>query len=111
MIKAIAGRGGVIGINFNDKFLLRPAVHKTSRATLADVVEHVKHMCALAGNADHVEIGTDMDGGFGAEQIPEEIRTSADLPVMANALALAGFSPPEVQKIMGGNWLRFFGQN
>src|SRR6267142_6891604 len=78
MIKAIAGRGGVIGINFFDKFLLRPAVHKTRRATLADVVEHVKHMCALAGNADHVGIGTDMDGGIGAEQIPAEIRTSAD---------------------------------
>ena len=34
MIKAIAGRGGLIGINFYDKFLLRPEEHKTRRARL-----------------------------------------------------------------------------
>src|SRR5260221_1511168 len=39
MIKAIAQRGGVIGINFFDKFLLPPTEHKTRRARLADVVE------------------------------------------------------------------------
>jgi membrane dipeptidase len=111
MIKAIAKRGGVIGINFFDKFLLRPAEHKTRRARLADVVEHLKHMCDLVGDAKHVGIGTDMDGGFGMENIPEEIRTSADMPRMADALRAGGFADADVEGIMGGNWVRFFGEH
>ncbi|QOV88126.1 dipeptidase [Humisphaera borealis] len=108
MVRAIVQREGVIGINFFDKFLLRPDAYKTRRATLADVVEHMKHMCDLAGDATHVAIGTDMDGGLGREEIPEEIRTSADLPKLADALSSAGFGDDDVRRIMGLNWLRFF---
>src|SRR4051812_21082641 len=54
MIKAIAERGGVIGINFFDKFLLKPNEYKTRRARLTDVIDHLKHMCDLIGNANHV---------------------------------------------------------
>lgn len=108
MIRALVRRGGVIGINFFDKFLVPPAEYKTRRATLADVVRHVRHLCDLAGDARHVGIGTDMDGGLGREQIPREITTSADLPRVAEALAGAGFSDADVQNVMAGNWLRFF---
>jgi membrane dipeptidase len=111
MIKALAKRGGVIGINFYDKFLLPPAQHKTRRATLADLVAHVKHMCDLIGDANHVGLGSDMDGGFGAEHIPAEIKTAADLPKIADALTAAGFAPQDVEGILGGNWLRFFKEN
>jgi membrane dipeptidase len=111
MIRALARRGGVIGINFYDKFLLPPAQHKTRRAALADLVAHVKHVCDLIGNADHVALGSDMDGGFGAEHIPAEIRTAADLPRIADALTAAGFNAREVEGIMGGNWARFFSHN
>jgi membrane dipeptidase len=108
MIRALVRRGGVIGINFFDKFLVPPPEYKTRRATLADVVRHVRHMCDLAGDARHVGIGTDMDGGLGREQIPREILTSADLPRVGEALADAGFSDGDAQDILGGNWLRFF---
>jgi membrane dipeptidase len=111
MIKALAQRGGVIGINFYDKFLLPPAQHKTRRAALADLVAHVKHMCDLLGDAKHVGLGSDMDGGFGAEHIPAEIKTAADLPKIAHALTAAGFNPQDVEGILGGNWLRFFKEN
>jgi membrane dipeptidase len=111
MIKAIAQRGGVIGINFFDKFLLPPNQHKTRRATFDDLLAHVKHITDLTGTADHVGIGTDMDGGFGVEHIPEEIRTSADLPKLATALAAAGYSADDVANVMGNNWVRFFRQN
>jgi membrane dipeptidase len=69
MIRAVARRGGAIGINFFDKFLVPPAEHGKRRATLGDVVTHVKHMCDLIGDARHVGLGTDMDGGLGREQI------------------------------------------
>lgn len=108
MIIALGQRGGVIGINFFDKFLLRPGEYQKRRARRSDLIEHVRHMCDLIGDAEHVGIGTDMDGGFGMEHIPEEIKTSADLPVIAEALAAAGFGAAEVEGIMGGNWVRFF---
>jgi membrane dipeptidase len=111
MIRAIFARNGVIGINFFDKFLLPPDVQGKRRATLADVVAHMKHMCDLAGDARHVSIGTDMDGGLGRNEIPIEIETSADLPRLAESLSAAGFGDADVAGIMGGNWLEFFGRS
>ncbi|HYE17421.1 MAG TPA: membrane dipeptidase [Tepidisphaeraceae bacterium] len=111
MIKEIARRGGVIGINFYEKFLLRPGEFNVRRATLVDVVTHLKHICDLIGDATHVGLGTDMDGGFGAERIPTELKTSADLPRVAEALSAGGFSDADVTNIMGANWSRFFAQN
>lgn len=106
MIRAIGERGGVIGINFFDKFLLPFDQYGKRRAALADVVAHMKHICDLTGSADHVAIGTDMDGGLGREQIPQEIVTAADLPKVGDALAQAGFSAADVRKALSGNWLR-----
>ena len=108
MIRAIADRGGVIGINFFDRFLLPPADSGARQATLADVLCHVRHICDLTGTVDHVAIGTDMDGGLGRDEIPQEISTSADLPRLANALKNSGFAGDDVNKLMSGNWLRFF---
>jgi membrane dipeptidase len=108
MIKAIAARGGVIGINFYDRFLVPAPDYGHRRATLEDVVRHLRHMCDLIGDADHVGIGTDMDGGLGREQIPMEIETSADLPRVTDALSAGGFPDHAVRGIMGENWLRFF---
>lgn len=108
MIRALVERGGVIGINFFDKFLVPPAEYGKRRATLDDVVAHVRHICDLTGNTDHVAIGTDMDGGLGRNEIPVEIETSADLPKVAEALSKAGFTKEDVLAIMGGNWLRYF---
>jgi len=108
MVRAIVARDGVLGINFYDKFLLPPDEHGKRRATLADVVRHVRHFCDVAGDAAHVGLGTDMDGGLGREQIPQEIRTSADLPRLADALSADGFTDAEIGGILGSNWLRFF---
>jgi membrane dipeptidase len=111
MIRAIAERGGVIGMNFYDKFLMRPADYGKRRCELADLAAHVLHICDLLGDATHVGLGTDMDGGLGREQIPREIETSADLPRVGEALSAAGFSDVDVGAIMGENWGRFFRAN
>jgi membrane dipeptidase len=108
MIRAVAERGGVIGINFYDRFLMPPADHGRRRATLDDVVRHVHHIADLLGDTAHIGIGTDMDGGLGREQIPREIRCSADLPRLADTLAQAGYDDAAVNGILAGNWLRFF---
>ena len=108
MIRAVARRDGVVGINFFDKFLLPPDEYGKRRAMLADVVRHIRHICDLVGDADHVGIGTDMDGGLGRDQIPQEIRSSADLPRIADALSTGGFGDDDTRRIMSGNWLGFF---
>ena len=108
MARAVFARGGVVGINFFDKFLLPPDQYGHRRATLADVVVHVKHLCDLAGDTAHVGLGTDMDGGLGREQIPVEITTSGDLPRVGDALSAAGYGDADVAGIMGENWVRFF---
>jgi membrane dipeptidase len=111
MIKALVRRGGVIGMNFYDKFLQPPDAYGRQRCTLADLVAHVRHVCDLAGGARHVGIGTDLDGGLGREQIPREIVTIADLPKVADALSAAGFVDDDVRGIMGENWRTFFARS
>ena len=108
MIRAIVERDGVIGINFYDRFLSPPAEYGKRRATLADVAMHMRYMCDLIGDAKHVAIGTDMDGGLGREQIPVEIETSADLPRIGESLNKAGFNDQDVRGILGQNWMNFF---
>ncbi len=66
------------------------------------------HICDLTGSIRHVGLGTDMDGGLGRDEIPQEIRTSADLPRVAEALAAAGYGDEEIERVMGGNWVAFF---
>lgn len=108
MIRAIAQRGGVIGINFYDQFLLPPGEQGKRRATLKDVSRHVKHICDVVGSSTHVGLGTDMDGGLGREQIPIEIETSADLGRVGEALSADGLPDEDVAAVLGGNWMRYF---
>lgn len=75
--------------------------------SLTHFVRQAKHMREVAGNSRYLGLGSDFDGGFGAESIPAELGTIADLPKIANALANAGFSEREVEGIMGQNWIRF----
>jgi membrane dipeptidase len=108
MIHEIARRGGVIGLNFYDQFLMPPEEYRKRPCRLSDVIAHIKRICDLTGSANHVALGTDMDGGVGRDDIPNEIRTSADLPKVGEALTSAGFNNDDVTRILGGNWLRFF---
>jgi membrane dipeptidase len=108
MIRALVKRDGVIGINFYDEFLLPPAEYKKRRCRMSDIIAHVRHMADVIGSTRYIALGTDMDGGVGRDDIPFELSTAADLPVVADHLSAAGFSDEDVRGIMGGNWLRFF---
>jgi membrane dipeptidase len=108
LIQGIAERGGVIGIVPFNKFL-RPDWRRgdrKERVTLADVVRAIDYVCQRVGDADHVALGSDFDGGFGSESAPAGIDTVADLKKIAQALGEHGFEPNHVAAIMGGNWLR-----
>jgi len=98
-IKAIAERGGVVGVVFYGPFL-RSGAH----ATIADIVSHIDYIASLVGE-DHVGIGTDLDGAA-PEAFPSEIKTIANVPKIAELLFDYGCSEDSVGKIMGGNFLR-----
>ena len=67
-------------------------------------------MCDVIGDAKHIALGTDLDGGVGREQIPQELTTIADLHRIGEALSARGFGDDDVRGFMGGNWLRLFGR-
>jgi membrane dipeptidase len=72
------------------------------------MVDHIDHVCQLAGNTKHAAIGTDLDGGFGREQSPCDLDTIADLQKVPAMLRARGYPGAAVQGIMHGNWVRFF---
>jgi membrane dipeptidase len=106
-IRAIGERNGVIGTVLYNRFL-RAGYKKgdpKELVTLDHVVAHIDHVCQTLGDARHVGLGSDMDGGFGSADIPAEIDTAADLPLIADRLRKSGYEETDVEQIMGGNWL------
>jgi membrane dipeptidase len=71
------------------------------------MVDHIDHVCQLAGNARHSGVGTDLDGGFGREQSPQDLDTIADLQRLPDLLSRRGYSPQDIELILHGNWIRF----
>ena len=112
MIKALIARGAVIGGVF-DAWMLSPgwirgeSTPKERNVTLATLLDHLDHICQLAGNANHIGIGSDLDGAFGKEQCPSDLESIADLQKIPDLLRARGYSEEDVQKVMHGNWLRF----
>jgi membrane dipeptidase len=74
---------------------------------LANVVDHIDHICQLAGDCRHVGIGSDLDGGFGREQSPADIDTISDLQLLVGLLHERGYSEADSESILHGNWLRW----
>lgn len=104
MIRRLAERDGVIGIVPVSYFLRRD--WETTDVTLTDVAAAIDHVCQVVGDAAHVGIGSDFDGGFGADQTPAALDTVADLQRIGPALSDVGYDQGEVEAILGGNWLR-----
>jgi membrane dipeptidase len=79
--------------------------------SIAASVDHIDHVCQLAGNDLQVAIGSDLDGGFGTEQTPTGLDSIADLQHLAPLLSERGYSDESIERIFGGNWLRFFSEH
>ena len=72
------------------------------------VADHIDRVCQLAGNARHAAIGSDLDGGFGTEQIPLGLDRISELQKLDAILAGRGYDSEAIDAIFHGNWLRFF---
>lgn len=107
VIDGIIERGGVIGIVPFNRFLVQTWKNSDPREAcpLDLVAAHIDYICQRAGDARHVGLGTDFDGGFGLQHIPPELDTIADLQKLAPLLAARGYSEADLAAIFGGNWL------
>lgn len=111
-LKELISRGAVIG-GVLDAWMMVPdwvrhvSTPEGMHCNLEKVVDHMDHICQLAGNALHIGIGSDLDGGFGKEQSPYDLETIADLQTIPKLLAARGYSDKDVVNVMHGNWLRF----
>ncbi len=111
-LKALIERKAVMGAAF-DNWMLVPewkrgvSTPSGMNCGLEKVIDHIDHICQLAGNAEHVAIGSDLDGAFGKEQCPFDLETIADLQKIPALLMKRGYSSEEIAGIMHGNWLRF----
>ena len=111
-IRELIGRGAVIGAAFDAWMIVPNWVRGTSTpenagVTLDRVLDHVDHICQIAGNARHCMIGSDLDGAFGKEQCPSDVETIADLGKIPELLRRRGYAEDDVRGIMHGNFLRF----
>ena len=113
-LRAIIQHGGVIGVSF-DAWMLQPGwsvgVSTNESVTLENVVDHIEYICQLAGDARHAAIGSDLDGGFGREQSPNDLDTIADVQKLVGLLQNRGYQGEDVAAIMHGNWLRLLREN
>jgi membrane dipeptidase len=107
-IRALVARGGVMGIVPFNRFL-KADWNKSAdnpRISLDLVINQIDYVCQLAGNALHVGFGTDFDGGFGLQSVPDGINTIADMQKLVPLLKMRGYTTPDIDGIFGKNWLK-----
>jgi membrane dipeptidase len=100
-IKAVADTGGTIGIIFSEQFLRRPGGPRDGGM----IVDHIAHVMRVAGE-DFVSLGSDFDGAITP---PADLASADCYPRLVQHLLDRGLSDRQIEKILGGNFLRAFG--
>ena len=134
MLKAVAANGGAVCVNFGSAFL-DDAFHKAEdgvwakkrsgppwetwkeirtdsaaiqpQVPLARLLDHIQHVARVAG-VEHTCLGSDFDG---VPVTPVGMEDVSKLPAITAGLRARGFSPTDVEKILGGNVLRVLEAN
>lgn len=96
-IRAVAERGGVIGLNYCDEFL----EERPELVTLESFVRHAKHILQVGGE-EVLGLGSDFDGIKTNKALPD----AAALPTLFDAMEKGGIAPSVIDKIMGENAYR-----
>jgi membrane dipeptidase len=99
-LDAIAGSGGLVGINF-DVGSLRADGADDADTPLERIADHARYIAERCG-ADHVALGSDFDGAT----MPREVPDASAYQRVLEALEAAGFDGAEVDRIAWGNWRR-----
>jgi membrane dipeptidase len=107
VIEGILERDGMIGVVPANGFLYPGWNEAGGRdmVTLDYFIAQIDYICQIAGNALHVGIGTDFDGGFGLQSVPHEIDSIADLRKIMPLLTQKGYTEIDMTAILNRNWL------
>jgi membrane dipeptidase len=109
MLRLLISRNAVIGLVLFDRFLVS---HEEGRkSNIEDAIRHISHICELTGNSRSVGLGTDWDGGFGGEAIPEPMTGLNDLYMLGEAMLRHGFNEQDVRNLFHENWIRVLRQS
>lgn len=100
-IKALAQTQGVLGITFVAEFVAKDA-------SIENVVEHIDHACQIVGDCLHVGLGSDFDG---ADKMPKGLEDVTKVPNIISLLRKKGYKEQDIEKIMGGNFIRVLRDN
>jgi len=76
------------------------------RPPFKSLIDHIDHIAKIAG-VDHVGLGSDFDG---VTSLPQGIDSAADLPKITEALLQRGYSREDIEKVLGGNFMRVMRQ-
>lgn len=98
MIRALADKGGVMGLNFCGDFL-----NPNGKSRVEDMVRHAKHIINVGGS-DILGLGTDYDGIDGDLKLDH----CDKMPLLAREMERQGFSTQQIEKIFHGNVLRLY---
>jgi membrane dipeptidase len=107
VIQGLLERHGIIGVVPYNNFL-KPGWKEfggREMVTLDVFVAQIDYICQMAGNALHVGIGTDFDGGLGVQSVPAGLDTIADIRKIIPILSQKGYTETDVSAILGGNWM------
>jgi len=96
---ALFARDGIVGITVNPEML-----SSKGRAGIEDVFRHIDWVAQKHG-PDHVAIGSDFCG-FDCPNA--DLWDISRLPLIAEVLRKRGYPDDAVERIMGGNWRRFY---
>ena len=107
MIRALAEKGGIAGLNYCASFVDADSAHpKLCRSTVERLAKHAAHFKQVGG-IEVISLGSDFDGIGGQH----ELETAADMPLLAEALRCEGFTEDEVEAVFWRNAYRFFKNN
>ena len=106
MIRVMAEKGGLVGLNYCSGFLDDQPRPELCRSTTALMAKHAAHFKKVGG-IEILGLGSDFDGIGGRL----ELDSCAKLPLLADALQKEGFTEDEVEAIFYRNAQRFFEDN
>lgn len=103
MIRKLAERGGVMGLNYCADFLEEAPAGERNPGSIAAVVRHARHIVNVGGIRT-LGLGSDFDGIDTNEELPG----AESMERLWDALKAAGFAESELDLIFGGNVLRLY---
>lgn len=102
MIRALAEKGGVAGINLYPYF-----VNASGKATAEDVAKHITYLYNIGGE-ELIAMGTDFDG-FGDGEL--ELAHIGEIEVLYAAVKRAGFTERQMELFQSKNAMRIIKEN